>query len=251
MELIAVVLLAGCFAVYFVLGGADVGLGMALPYLGRDCAERRSAGSVLWPAAPAHEGWLLLAIAVFAVCFPALAGELAAGLSAVLVPLLAGWLVRNAGLWWRAAGGGPLCETLVVVGSGVLACGWGWTLASVADDAPDRPAPPATGVLTATAVVLLFLTHGMGSAALRLTGAPFQRARLLTGRQAGTHSFALTSAVMAALPLLAGHRLPLLEHAADGSVQRLLLPVLIGAVPLLLAVQSRLRHRPDRAVTRS
>lgn len=248
MELIAVVLLAGCFAVYFVLGGADVGLGMALPYLGRDGAERRHASSALWPLSLAHEGWLLLSVAVLTGCFPALAADMTAGLPAVLVPLLGSWLVRNVGLWWQAAGGGPVCETLVVVGSCVLAGGWGWMLASVVDVGSVRPAPLVTGAPTAAAVALLFLAHGMGSAALRLTGPPFQRARLLTGRQAGTHSFALTSAVMAALPLLAGHRLSLWEHAADDSLQRLLLPVLICAVPLLIAARSRLRHRSGSRV---
>lgn len=243
MELAAVVLLAGCFAAYFVLGGADVGLGMALPYLGRDDAERRHASSALWPLSLVHEGWLLLAVAVLAGCFPALAGDTAGGLPAVLLPLLAGWLVRNAGLWWRAMGGGPVCENLVVVGSCVLACSWGWVLASVAAAESARPAPPTTGAPTAVGVALLFLAHGMSSAALRLTGVPFQRARMLTGHQPGAHSFALTSAVMAALPLLAGHRLPLGEHAAQGSLQRLLLPLLTCAVPLLLATQMRLRHR--------
>ncbi|WP_073948257.1 cytochrome d ubiquinol oxidase subunit II [Streptomyces kebangsaanensis] len=243
MELVATVLLAGCSAAYFMLGGADIGLGMALPYLGRDCAERRRAGSVLWPLSLVHEGWLLLSVAVLAGCFPALAGDLAGGLRAVLLPLLVGWLVRNAGLCWRAAGGGPVCETLVVVSSYVLACGWGWTLASVVDEEPDRPAPPVTGAPTAVAVALLFLAHGMGSAARRLTGAPFQRAHLLTGGQAGGPSSLLTSVVMAVLPLLAGHRLPLTEYASDGVVQRLLLPLLICAVPLLLAARARLRRR--------
>jgi cytochrome bd-type quinol oxidase subunit 2 len=245
LELVAVVLLAGCSAVYFVFVGADIGLGMALPYLGRDRAERRRADGALWPLSVVHEGWLLQALTVLAGCFPALVGEVTGGLWLVLVPLLAGWLVRNAGQCWRAAGGGPVCDALVVAGSCVLACGWGWTPASVVDEESGRPAPTTTGAPTAAAVALLFLAHGMSSAALRLTGAPLRRARVLTGQQAGTHSYALTSAVMAALPLLAGHRLPPWEHVAHGSVRRLLLPLLIRAVPLLLATRARLRRRPD------
>ncbi|EFH30623.1 conserved hypothetical protein [Streptomyces pristinaespiralis ATCC 25486] len=228
-------MLAGCSAVYFVFGGADIGLGMALPYLGRDRAERRRADGALWPLSVVHEGWLLQALTVLAGCFPALVGEVTGGL----------WLVRNAGLCRRAAGGGPVCDALVVAGSCVLACGSGWTPASVVDEESGRPAPTTTGAPTAAAVALLFLAHGMSSAALRLTGAPLRRARVLTGQHAGTHSYALTSAVMAALPLLAGHRLPLWEHVAHGSVQRLLLPLLIRAVPLLLATRARLRRRPD------
>ncbi|WP_063784151.1 cytochrome d ubiquinol oxidase subunit II [Streptomyces sp. SBT349] len=236
MELIAAALLALFTAGYFVLGGADIGLGMLLPHLGRDEAERRLTTAALWPLFLGNEVWLVAAGGVLAGCFPALEGEVFPGLLPVLVPLLAGWVLRDAGLWWRRRV--PLTgDVLITAGSWAVALAWGWLAASLPTGEFAAPAPPALGAPTAVAVALLFLAHGLGFATLRLTGAPFQRARTLAGRQAGWNSFALTSAVMAALPVLAGARLPLTEHAASTAVLGVVVPVLLVALPPLAAVQ--------------
>ncbi len=252
MELTAVLLLGVYAAGYFVLGGADIGLGMLLPYLGRDRAERDLAAAGLWPAFLANDGWLVAAAGVLICCFPHLAGEAFGGLLIVLVPLLAGWVVRDAGLWWRRRVP-PAGDVLIVAGSWLLAFGWGWAVASLLSEHLDGPAPFAVGAPTAAAVALLFMTHGVGYAALRLSGRPYQRARMLAGRRAGVNSFALTSVVMAAMPLLAGARLPLTEHAAGAESLRLLVPVLAAVLPLLIAAQLWLwrtcggrAERPDR-----
>ncbi|ONK13446.1 cytochrome d ubiquinol oxidase subunit II [Streptomyces sp. MP131-18] len=237
MELTAALLLGLFFAGYFLLGGADIGLGMLLPYLGRDRAERDLVAAGFWPMFLANEVWLVAAAGVFIGCFPHLEGELFSGLLLVLVPVIAGWMIRDAGIWWRrqvpSAG-----DALIFVGSWLLALGWGWAVASLLSEHHDAPAPFAVGAPTAAAVALLFMTHGMGYAALRLTGRPFQRARMMAGHRAGGNSFALTSVVMAAMPVLAGAGLPLTEHAAGEESLRLLVPVLIAVLPLLIAAQA-------------
>jgi hypothetical protein len=81
----------------------------------------------------------------------------------------------------------------------------------------------------------------MGLAARRLTGEPFQRALLLTGPRAGRRSLVLSSAVMAALPPLAGSRLPLSGEAAPP-------PVLAVAVPPLALFLAALLWRGRHAV---
>ncbi|MDT0343378.1 cytochrome d ubiquinol oxidase subunit II [Streptomyces litchfieldiae] len=236
MELIAALLLGFFFAGYFVLGGADIGLGMLLPYLGREESERQLAVAGVWPVFLANEVWLVATAGVFIGCFPALEGELFSGLVLVLVPLLAGWMIRDAGLWWgrQAPRAG---FWLTVVGSWTLALSWGWLIASLLTDTPTEPAPPALGAVTSLAIALLFLAHGMGFAALRLSGVPFERARQVAGRGAGGNSFALTSAVMFVLPLLAGARLPLSDSAASDTALRLVVPALLVILPLLLAGQ--------------
>lgn len=257
MDMLAAALLGVLLGAYLVLGGADVGLGMLLPYLGRDQAERRTVRRAMVPGCLVHEAWLVTAAGTLYGCFPDLAARLAGGtLPLVLLPLLAAWLVRGAGLWWSEhRPPGRTGDALVVAGSWTLAAGWGWLLASLLTETPDRPAPAATGAVTAAAVSALFLAHGLGYAALRLTGPPFQRARLLTGGQAGRHSFLLTSVVMAALPLPAGFRLPLLEEAAaTGPFPRVLLPALLATLPLLFAAQVRQWRRtpvPPQVIDRS
>ncbi|MFD3499222.1 cytochrome d ubiquinol oxidase subunit II [Streptomyces sp. NPDC058676] len=242
MDVLATVLLAVPLCVYFVLGGADLGVGMLVPYLGRrDETERQRVSAALWPLAVAHEAWLVVAAAMLGTCFPDLATDLFTGrLLLLLVPLLLGAVVRDAALWRRSAGGGPSCDVLLVAGSWAAAGCWGWLLGSLLTDTPDRPAPLGVGLLTAAAVSVLFCAHGLGFAVLRLTGVPLLRARSLTGGHPapgrGGHSFVLTAVVMAALPVAAGGGLPVLDSAAAGPLARAAPLVLLAAVvPLVLA----------------
>ncbi|MEK8169261.1 cytochrome d ubiquinol oxidase subunit II [Streptomyces sp. M19] len=90
--MLAAVLLGLFFSGYFVLGGADIGLGMLLPYLGRDRAERRGAVEAIWPLCLVHEIWLIAAAGIFVCSFPRWPGRLrrAAGRLRAAVAGLAG-----------------------------------------------------------------------------------------------------------------------------------------------------------------
>ncbi|WP_037685996.1 cytochrome d ubiquinol oxidase subunit II [Streptomyces aureocirculatus] len=233
METLATALLGFFFAGYFVLGGADIGLGMLAPYLGRGRDERQHVTSTMAPMFLANEVWLVASVGVFIGAFPELEGDVLSGLLPVFVPLVAGWMVRDAGLWWRVAGGPQAADWLVTGGSWVAAGSWGWVLASLLNDSPTEPISPGLGALTTLFVLLLFLAHGLAFATLRLTGAPLQRALRLTGR--ARYSFALTSVVIATLAILAGGRLPLSEHAASDTSLKLLVPVSVVVLPLLTA----------------
>lgn len=240
MDLLVTALLSVFAVGYFVFGGAELGLGMLLPYLGRDRAERRSASSSLRPTFPVSEIWPAAAVAVFVCCLRDLAGELFSGLLPLLTPLLVGWFVRDAAVWWRVRGGGSACEVSIVAGSWAVAGSWGWVLASLLSETPNQPAPLGAGLLTTAAVAALFLAHGLGFAALRLTGAPLRRARLLTGGHVGNRSLLLSSVVMAVLPLPVVYQLSLTEHVGVETPAWLLLPLLLSALPVALTVQMRL-----------
>ncbi|NBE54128.1 cytochrome d ubiquinol oxidase subunit II [Streptomyces boluensis] len=255
LEALAVGLLAFFAAGYFVLGGADIGTGMLTPYLGRGDAERRLVLTSFAPFFLGNEVWLVATAGLLIGCFPELEGELLSGQFAVVVPLLAGWVVRDAGLWlrgrvdarrWRAG-----CDGAVVCGSWAVALAWGWLLAALFSGSVHSPAGGPVAVLTALAVAALFAAHGLGFAALRLTGEPYVRARVLVGRTGRPwQSFALTGVLMAALPLLAGVALPLAHAAADGAALAFLVPALLVVTPLLVAVQAcvwrAFRHRVTR-----
>ncbi|MEV4973128.1 cytochrome d ubiquinol oxidase subunit II [Streptomyces scopuliridis] len=253
METLAVALLGFFVAGYFVLAGADIGTGMMLPYLGRDGSERRLVIASFAPFFLGNEVWLVATAGVLIGCFPELEGEVLSGQFVVVVPLLIGWVVRDSGLWlrgraprgssvWRA-----LCDGVVVCGSWAVALSWGWLLTALFSGSPGTPAPGPAAVLTALAVAACFAVHGLGFAAVRLTGAPYERARRLMGRTRPAQSLALTAVLMAALPLLAGRPLPLYESAADGATLALLVPVVLVITPLLVAAQAWLwrtfRHR--------
>ncbi len=241
METLAVALLGFFAAGYFVLAGADIGTGMLAPYLGRSDRERRLVIASFAPFFLGNEVWLVATAGLLIGCFPELEGELLSGQFVVVVALLAGWILRDMGLWLRGRAGGRGwrigCDTAITAGSWTVALSWGWLLAALFSGSLHEPATGPVAVITALAVAALFAVHGLGFAVLRLTGDPYARARLLAGR--GTRpwqSLALTAALMAALPLLAGLGLPLTESA--GSSVGVLVPPLLVVTPLLVAVQA-------------
>src|SRR5690606_21176868 len=61
---------------YLVLAGADIGVGMALPYLGRTPEERREVIAAIAPFFLGNEVWLVVTAGVLAGLFPKLEGEL-------------------------------------------------------------------------------------------------------------------------------------------------------------------------------
>jgi cytochrome bd-type quinol oxidase subunit 2 len=264
METLAVVLLGFFTAGYLVLGGADIGTGMLLPFLGRTDPERRLVIASFAPFFLGSEVWLIAAAGLLAGCFPHFEGLLFSGQFSVLVPLLAGWMVRDAGLWLRgrvtgggrhpAPGGGrtwrAVCDGAVVCGSWVVALSWGRLLAALFAGAPGTAATGTAAAVVSLAVAALFAAHGAGFASVRLTGPVYARARRLTGRTRAWQSFALTGALMAVLPFLAGLSLPLAASAADGATLALLVPVLLVVTPFLVAVQGwtwwTFRHRVNR-----
>lgn len=254
MDILAIALL-GFFATgYFVLAGADLGVGMLLPYLGREPDERRLVLASIGPFFLSNEVWLIATAGVLIGCFPTLEGELFQGQFLVLLPLVAGWIVRDAGLWWRGRGASrgwrSGMDALVVCGSWTVALSWGALYAGLLTGDPFRPASGSLTVFTALAVALLFAAHGLGFAALRLTGKPYERARQISGRTPRLHSFALTAVGMAALPLFAGTRLPLADSAADSVTLSLLVPALLVVTPALVAAQVWLWRTFGHRVTR-
>src|SRR2546430_3491173 len=99
MDIVAVALLGFFVLGYFLMGGADIGVGMALPYLGRDADERRVVIAAIAPFFLGNEVWLVATAGLLAGGFPALEGTLLGGLFPAIIALLVGWIVRDMGLW--------------------------------------------------------------------------------------------------------------------------------------------------------
>ncbi|SIO87276.1 Cytochrome d ubiquinol oxidase subunit II [Nocardiopsis sp. JB363] len=165
--------LLGLFVVgYLVLAGSDVGLGMLMPYVTRTPEQRRQVVAAIAPYFLASEVWLVAAVGVMAGMVPDVEHVVIATLWPVLVLLLAAWLLRDAGLWFRArvdsSGWRSACDTAIVAGSWLLATSWGVALAGLL--AGELTLSPFTVVCTA-AVVSLFALRGAAFGAERLVGA--------------------------------------------------------------------------------
>ncbi|WP_198662548.1 cytochrome d ubiquinol oxidase subunit II, partial [Nocardiopsis sp. TNDT3] len=135
MDLLSSALLALLVVGYLVLAGADIGLGMLMPRLARGPEQRRRVVAAIAPYFLASEVWLVAAVGVLAGLFPALEHHAVAELWPVLAVLLAGWLVRDAGLWLRARVDGErwrlVCDCALVGGSWALAAAWGLVVAGL------------------------------------------------------------------------------------------------------------------------
>lgn len=169
MELIPVLFLTALLVGYFILAGCDVGLGMLMPYLARTRGERRRAVSAAAPYFLGTEVWLVAAIGVVAGLFPELKTTVVTGLWPVFSALLAGWLLRDAGLWFRARAEAPswhgLWDAAIVGGSWTVAVCWGLVGGALLSGGT-LASPFAVAV--AALVVVLFLLRGAAFGAERL-----------------------------------------------------------------------------------
>lgn len=214
--------LLGLFAAgYFVLEGADFGAGMVLAVLGRD--DRSGRDDVVRAIAPrflGNEVWMVATIGVVDGAFPKV-GEFLLGRGyPALIAILLGWLVRDAGLWFRRRGDAAWRWDLAIgVASVVLAGGWGVLWGRVLG------LGVALQVVFGLALVGLCAVHG-----LAFLG------RLPRGRAA---TFAATSLVLAAAPLLLGWAaFPAVTVSAP--TLGALTPFVIGALPVLAVAQAGL-----------
>ncbi|WP_049559975.1 cytochrome d ubiquinol oxidase subunit II [Nonomuraea sp. SBT364] len=227
---------------YLVLAGADIGVGMLLPYLGRTPGERRETIAAIAPFFLGNEVWLVVTAGVLAGLFPALEAELLHENYPLVVVLLLAWVVRDMGLWLRGRVPGRVWQAAwdgaIVAGSWGLALCWGALLSVVA-----LGIQGPLLVLPALALTALFGTHGLAFAALRLRGVLRERAALLSGGAGELRTFALTAATLATVGALTGVRL----EPVAGTSGALLVPVSLVMIPLLVAAQAwvwwTFRHR--------
>lgn len=234
MDSLAVVLLAVFSGGYLALAGADVGVGMLLPWLGRGERERRLVIASFAPFFLGNEVWLVASAGLVAGAFPGLEHELLEELYPLFAVLLFGWVVRDMGLWLRgrvdAAAWRRGCDGAVVAGSWALALSWGSVLGSVL----------AGGGLNAGSVLglplaALFAWHGAGFARWRLPAGLAVRAV----RVAGVPSrYGVSAVVLAALPVAAGVRVEWSRVVAEGAGLTMTAVTTVVVLPLLVGAQA-------------
>jgi cytochrome d ubiquinol oxidase subunit II len=153
--------LLGFFTIgYFVLAGADIGVGMLLPLLGRD---RRLTIAAIAPFFLGNEVWLVATAGLLTALFPGLEGEMFGRIWGAVVVLVVGWIVRDMGLWLRGrrdgAGWRRCWDGATVAGSWAVAASWGVAIGLLMGEGT-----PLFAVTTCS----LFALHGAVFAALRL-----------------------------------------------------------------------------------
>jgi cytochrome d ubiquinol oxidase subunit II len=178
------------WAVYFMLDGFDLGIGMLLPFLGKSEGDRRVMLNAMGPFWDGNEVWLITAGGVTFAAFPRTYAVMFSGLYTPLMLLLFALILRGVVFEFRgkivSAAWTKLWDTCLVIGSFVPALLLGVAFANIFAGLPiDRqgifqgnlftllgPYGLAGGVL----FVLLFAVHGAIWLATRSEGSLQARA---------------------------------------------------------------------------
>ncbi|HWM15809.1 MAG TPA: cytochrome d ubiquinol oxidase subunit II [Microbacterium sp.] len=189
-------IVAFLFVGYFVLDGFDFGVGMSIPFLGRDDTDRRVLINTIGPVWDLNETWVIVAGASLFAAFPEWYATLFSGFYLPLVLILLALIARGVSFEYRhqrpESAWKRRFDAMIVVGSAVPAFLWGVAFANIVHGVPLDAGHNYTGsvadllnphaLLGGTTTLLLFFTHGVVFVSLKTDGPMRERARRLAGR---------------------------------------------------------------------
>jgi cytochrome d ubiquinol oxidase subunit II len=184
------------FVGYFVLDGFDFGVGMSLPFLGKNDVSRRQVINTIGPVWDLNETWVIVAGACLFAAFPEWYATLFSGFYLALLLILLALILRGVSFEYRHQRDSlrwkKRFDTMIVVGSAVPAFLWGVAVANIVHGVPldaDHEFIGSFltllnpyGLLGGLTTLLLFFTHGVYFVALKTDGQVAADARRLAGR---------------------------------------------------------------------
>jgi cytochrome d ubiquinol oxidase subunit II len=246
-------LIAVLWAGYFLLEGFDFGVGMLLPFVSRDDAERSAQLSTIGPVWDGNEVWLVVAGAATFAAFPAWYATMFSGFYVALLLVLVFLIIRVVSFEWRSKSETPVWRALWTwantIGSTGAALVWGIGLSALVFGTPiDSDGDFAGGFwdlfnaytgFAGLTVVVLFAFHGATFLTLRTLGDLRQRAERAARR------LALPAAALAAVFLV--WTVVVAMDTNDKDLFPPLVPALIGIAALVLGVVFLFSGRTGRA----
>jgi cytochrome bd ubiquinol oxidase subunit II len=248
-------LIAVLWAGYFVLEGFDFGVGMLLPFVPRNDAERGTLLRTIGPVWDGNEVWLVVAGGATFAAFPAWYATMFSGFYVALLLVLVFLIVRVVSFEWRAKSESPRWRAAWswanTIGSFGAALVWGVGLANLVGGVPIGADGHYAGtfwdlfspytLLAGVAVVLLFAFHGATFLTLRTAGELHDRAEH-TARRLAIPAVAVGALFVAWTVVVAIDR-------NDKDLFPPVLPAALSIVALALAVVFVLRGRNRQAFT--
>jgi cytochrome d ubiquinol oxidase subunit II len=203
-------IVAALFVGYFVLDGFDFGVGMSLPFLGRDDTDRRVLINTIGPVWDLNETWVIVAGAAIFAAFPEWYATLFSGFYLALLLILLALIVRGVSFEYRhqrpELSWKRRFDLMITIGSALPAFLWGVAFANIVQGVPLDADHNYIGgffallnpyaLLGGLTTLLLFFTHGVFFVALKTDGEIRERARRL-----GIRASAVTIAVAASFLL--------------------------------------------------
>ena len=182
---------------YFVLDGFDFGVGMSLPFLGRDNTDRRVIINTIGPVWDLNETWLIVAGACLFAAFPEWYATMFSGFYLALLLILVALILRGVSFEYRHQGKGRKWtrwfDQFIFWGSLIPPLLWGTAFANLIQGVPIRPLETGGWIYEGTlltllnpyallggvTLTLLCFTHGLVFVALKTEGDIRLRARAL------------------------------------------------------------------------
>ena len=185
------ILIAILWSGYFVLEGFDFGVGILLPFLGRDDTERRVLVNTIGPVWDGNEVWLLTAGGATFAAFPQWYATMFSGFYLALLLILVALIVRGVCFEFRSKVDSPRWranwDRAIFAGSALPALLWGVAFANIVRGVPLNAAHVYTGnlltllnwygLLGGLVTLSLFTLHGAIFLGLRTAGELRQRAQ--------------------------------------------------------------------------
>ncbi len=168
------ILIGVLFIGFFFLEGFDYGVGILLPFLGKDDNERRVIINTIGPHWDGNEVWVLTAGGAIFAAFPEWYATMFSGFYLALALLLFSLIGRGVAFEWRSKMENPrwrnAWDWVIFTGSFVPALLWGVALANLSQGLPIDADFNYTGtffdllspytLLTGVATLLIFTLHG-------------------------------------------------------------------------------------------
>ncbi|SDS88191.1 cytochrome d ubiquinol oxidase subunit II [Microterricola viridarii] len=229
-------IVAGLFIGYFILDGFDFGVGMTLPFLGKDDLDRRVLINTIGPVWDLNETWVIVAGACLFAAFPEWYATLFSGFYLALLLILLALIARGVSFEYRhqrpESRWKKWFDGMIIVGSVVPALLWGVAFANIVQGVAIDANFNYTGtlfdllnpyaLLGGLTTLMLFFTHGAIFVSLKTDGDIRERARKLATK-AGVVTIVIAASFLVWTAFIAEFKVAYLVLAALAAV------ALIGA----------------------
>jgi len=248
-------IVAFLFVGYFVLDGFDFGVGMSLPFLGKNDVSRRQVINTIGPIWDLNETWVIVAGACLFASFPEWYATLFSGFYLPLLLILLALILRGVSFEYRHQREGAQWkrgfDRMIVIGSAVPALLWGVAFGNIVQGvAIDENHIYVGGffallnpysLLVGITTLLLFFLHGVLFVSLKTDGQVHADARRLVKLAAGPTVLAAAGTVLWTIGIAWDRESPLMLMVVGCG--------LVAALALIASVLFSMRGRDGRAFT--
>lgn len=191
LQMVWFILIAFLWIGFFFLEGFDFGVGMLLPFLGKDDVERRAIVNTIGPVWDANEMWLILGITAMFAVFPNWYATMFSGFYLAMVLIILGLIIRGISFEYRSKDSRPQWrgrfDWMIAVGSFINSFLFGVVFTNLLGGVPidqnmNYAGGPFSwitpyGLVGGLTMVSAFLLHGANFLTLKLEDEMRERAR--------------------------------------------------------------------------